>query len=817
MTLTFSRLTLLAALTALATACAGEPPPPQYIVVTGDPNAAMLIAANITATSAPPTLSPTSAIPPTPTVPPDTILRLADRYLLNGYYEDAVAAYTLVLGQEGVPDDIRAAAGFNLGRAALLEGLFDQSAESLTSFLSRFPNDTRASQAYFLRGDAYLGLSRWREAIADFRAYLAARPGLVDSYALERIADAHVALGETTTAITTYQQAADASRSLVPQLALRERLAQVLIANSRLDEAIAQYDAILGVARNAPYRASIAYAAAVALVGDGSTPGASLEAGLTRMQTVFDQYVDRPEAYNAWQALKAAGRAVNAYQAGRAAFYFGEYNTAIEQFNEFTTSAAAADVPAELYLLQGQAYREIGSSAAALTAFETIIERYPNDPLFADALLEPGRTYWVGGDADGAIARYLSVAETYPTLPQAAEALWRAGYLSSTEGDTTIARGVFERLADAYPDSEWAADGLFQAASDAAEAGDTAAAERFYSELAIKATGEDQAAAYLQVGRLAIDRGDQAAASAALSAAAAFTDTYYGARAGDLAAGRVPFLKPAGYSFALDDGAEIARAETWLRERFSIAQEGTLWTLAPALQSDPRVLRGTELWTLGAIDEAETEFSDLLDENETNALASYQLAIYLRGIAAYPSSIVAAANVIRTAGVTTTDAPPYIARMRYPAYYLDVVQEAAAQQGLDPLLIFSLIRHESLFDTYATAAAGEKGLTQVIPPTGEYIASQLAWPDYQHSDLFRPYAGVAFGAYYLGEQMRTFDGNGVAALAGYNAGPGRAYTWLEAAGDDPDRFMRAITISSTQLYVQRIYTYFNVYRALYGV
>ena len=37
------------------------------------------------------------------------------------------------------------------------------------------------------------------------------------------------------------------------------------------------------------------------------------------------------------------------------------------------------------------------------------------------------------------------------------------------------------------------------------------------------------------------------------------------------------------------------------------------------------------------------------------------------------------------------------------------------------VLLFSLIRHESLFDTYATAAAGEKGLTQVIPPTGSVI------------------------------------------------------------------------------------------------
>ena len=165
--------------------------------------------------------------------------------------------------------------------------------------------------------------------------------------------------------------------------------------------------------------------------------------------------------------------------------------------------------------------------------------------------------------------------------------------------------------------------------------------------------------------------------------------------------------------------------------------------------------------------------------------------------------------------MATLEAPSYLARMRYPAYYLDPVVEVANQRGVDPLLMFSLIRHESLFDTNATAAAGEKGLTQVIPPTGQYIAEQLNWENYNHSDLFRPYAGIQFGAYYLAEQLGRFDGNVIASLAGYNAGPGRAIDWLALSGGDPDLFMTAITISSTRLYVQRIYGYYNIYRALY--
>ncbi|MCS7070352.1 MAG: lytic transglycosylase domain-containing protein, partial [Anaerolinea sp.] len=161
-------------------------------------------------------------------------------------------------------------------------------------------------------------------------------------------------------------------------------------------------------------------------------------------------------------------------------------------------------------------------------------------------------------------------------------------------------------------------------------------------------------------------------------------------------------------------------------------------------------------------------------------------------------------------------APRFIARMRYPVYYLDVVLDSAQRYDLDPLLLFALIRHESLFDTYATAAAGEKGLTQVIPSTAEYIAQQIAFPDYQHSDLFRPYVGVEFGAFFLDENLERFNGNVTAALAGYNAGPGRAAQWLEISGGDHDAFLSAITIDSTRIYVQRIYSFFSIYRALYG-
>ena len=120
---------------------------------------------------------------------------------------------------------------------------------------------------------------------------------------------------------------------------------------------------------------------------------------------------------------------------------------------------------------------------------------------------------------------------------------------------------------------------------------------------------------------------------------------------------------------------------------------------------------------LNAFDEAFNEFEDLVDEarDKGDVLSSYRLAVYLRNLGVYRESIIAAADVIIASGLGTLDAPRFIARLRFPAYYIDVIQPAAEERGFDPLMMLSLIRQESLFNTLATAAAGEKGLTQVIP------------------------------------------------------------------------------------------------------
>jgi soluble lytic murein transglycosylase len=193
------------------------------------------------------------------------------------------------------------------------------------------------------------------------------------------------------------------------------------------------------------------------------------------------------------------------------------------------------------------------------------------------------------------------------------------------------------------------------------------------------------------------------------------------------------------------------------------------------------------------------------------------LALFFRDLGLYKQSIQAAGTVLRLAGSNALQAPQFLGRLAYPVYYHELVSQAAAENHTDPLVVFALIRQESLFEGFATSSVYASGLMQVMPATGSYIARRLGVDNFESSDLYRPTVSIRFGTWYLAEQINRFQGDVTAALAGYNAGPGRSAQWRDQANGDPDAFYQLISLNEPKLYVERITQYYQVYKALYGV
>lgn len=153
----------------------------------------------------------------------------------------------------------------------------------------------------------------------------------------------------------------------------------------------------------------------------------------------------------------------------------------------------------------------------------------------------------------------------------------------------------------------------------------------------------------------------------------------------------------------------------------------------------------------------------------------------------------------------------------YPHAFEDIVMGNALDMGIDPFLVYSLIRQESLFDPWAVSPARAYGLMQLLLPTAQRMAPVAGIDSVELDDLFQPKTNIRLGIAYLKTLSRRFDGSDVLVLASYNAGERAADRWKERlAGLDEDEFIEQISYRETRNYVKKILRNYRNYRRLYG-
>jgi hypothetical protein len=112
----------------------------------------------------------------------------------------------------------------------------------------------------------------------------------------------------------------------------------------------------------------------------------------------------------------------------------------------------------------------------------------------------------------------------------------------------------------------------------------------------------------------------------------------------------------------------------------------------------------------------------------------------------------------------------------------------AREEGVDPLLVLEVMRHESGFKPWARSHAGARGLMQFMPGTARR---------FNMSDPHDPEQAIRGGCQYLRFLLRRFNGRLDLALAGYNAGEARV---TQYGGVPPFRETRNYVISISAAY-----------------
>ncbi len=136
--------------------------------------------------------------------------------------------------------------------------------------------------------------------------------------------------------------------------------------------------------------------------------------------------------------------------------------------------------------------------------------------------------------------------------------------------------------------------------------------------------------------------------------------------------------------------------------------------------------------------------------------------------------------------------------------------------------LLGIARQETEFNNLTVSGAGAKGLLQVMTVTAQHVCQ-----DYKiKCDVKRLLTDTAYNTMmasaYTADRMEEFRGSYILALAGYNAGPGRARQWIRELGDprdasaDPIDWIERIPIQETREYVAKVLANIQIYRARLG-
>jgi peptidoglycan lytic transglycosylase len=151
-----------------------------------------------------------------------------------------------------------------------------------------------------------------------------------------------------------------------------------------------------------------------------------------------------------------------------------------------------------------------------------------------------------------------------------------------------------------------------------------------------------------------------------------------------------------------------------------------------------------------------------------------------------------------------------IQELTLPLRHEDVIRQQASEKGVDAALIAAVIYSESKFSD-RTSSAGARGLMQITPDAANEIERQSGGTTFKLKDLGDPEINIRYGTFLLRELLDHYDGDLVAALAAYNAGPGSVDKW-----GGSDLSMDGIQFPETRAYVEEVLDKQRAYRGEYA-
>jgi soluble lytic murein transglycosylase-like protein len=460
----------------------------------------------------------------------------------------------------------------------------------------------------------------------------------------------------------------------------------------------------------------------------------------------------------------------------RAAFVGG---IASRSASAFASAFAAKLGNSQDYFNAGMVLARLNRDSDAILAFDRV-----STPSFlaASARYQRARALLALGRRDAARSALRDITVKFPTDTTAASALLLLADLATDDTRDTDARSAYALVPRRFPRTRHAPAALFRGGLIAYVQGDykTASGE-LDSAATLYPNADDALASMYWSGRAWAARGDTAAANKRWRALLAKEGgSYYSVQSSRRLG--VPLLRDTSYENNYPRVPEVEQAS----RRISILKD------------------------FGMETEAKFEQDRLYADAPKDSSRLVATAAALSGTDQSTRSITLARQAVEKLGPT-----PQNYRLVYPVLVRETLIESSKENGLDPVLVASLIRQESNFNPRATSPVGARGLMQLMPPVGRSIARSKGIPNYSDSLLWDPAVNIRLGTVHLAGLLRRTS-NLERVLAAYNAGESRVTRWNQKAGvSDPEVFIERIPFVETRDYVRSIIRNRAFYSLLY--
>jgi len=690
----------------------------------------------------------------------------------------------------------------------------------------RYPDTPWYQRSLFLTEQALIRMDRASEADAAMLRVQDEYPVMAD-YALFLLAEYHYSNKRFSQAAVLYQQILE--RSPRSSLAIRAayRNAQALLESKAYAPAAGAFEKFLQDNPRSEFCADAGIGLGKALTAD-TEPARAIRA-YRDVQVKCPGSPAEPDVERALAGFRSNGVEVpelapeELYERGINLFRANLYDKAVETFTKLLALEPPYPNRPEVLLRAGISLFNLGRRSEGAAMLEKIALDFPRDQRIPEALYWLGKSYSKLGERDKGVQSFRKILDSYSGSEWADDALFLTGNIYREADDLKKALTFYDRLAAEYPGSKFADSAFWWKAWACYGAGEYRKAEQTLQELVLRYPKSFlvNQARYWQ-GRISEKTGSTAKAAAYYGNVVKRAPyTYYGYRAGE---------RLANISYATVKTEEAVEAVQECEDGpcpddaagGSDTDDGPpVWTgeALKTLSAEPSFTRSLELLYLDMKKEAAAELSMLQARlpRKRGALLGLSKTFFELGDY-YRSLMLVLTNYERYLDGKAVDTPRDFWLLAYPQGYWDSIVSYSRKYGQDPYFVAAIIRAESQFHAEALSPAGARGVMQVMPATGAWVAQMIRVPGFDPNKLFDSDTAINIGTWYIGHLMKRFKGDALFTAAAYNAGPEAVSAWINknGHGTERDEFVESIPFSETRGYVKKVMRNYAEYKRIYG-